>query len=107
MVVYLVLGCVFDSLAMMLLTVPLFAPLVADLGYDLVWFGIIVVVAIEFGMISPPIGMNLFIIRSLNPGIALRTIYRGIIPFLLADFVRLALLIWLPAISLLLPYTTK
>ncbi|MBO6900019.1 MAG: TRAP transporter large permease [Rhizobiaceae bacterium] len=106
-VVYLVLGCVFDSLAMMLLTVPLFAPLVADLGYDLVWFGIVVVVAIEFGMISPPIGMNLFIIRSLNPGIGLSTIYRGIVPFLLADFVRLALLIWLPAITLVLPYTTK
>ncbi|WP_180901591.1 TRAP transporter large permease [Martelella soudanensis] len=105
--VYLVLGCMFDSLAMMLLTVPLFAPLVADLGYDLVWFGIVVVVAIEFGMVSPPIGMNLFIIRSLNPDIALPTIYRGIIPFLLADFVRLALLISIPAISLFLPYTMK
>ena len=105
--VYLVLGCVFDSLAMMLLTVPLFAPLVAGLGYDLVWFGIVVVVAIEFGMISPPIGMNLFIIRNLNPGIALATIYRGILPFLMADIVRLALLILIPAIALALPASMR
>ncbi|HEV7373000.1 TRAP transporter large permease [Arenibaculum sp.] len=105
--IYLVLGCVFDSLAMLLLTVPLFAPLVADLGYDLVWFGIVVVVAIELGMISPPIGMNLFIIRTLNPEIPLMKIYRGIVPFLLADLVRLAILVLVPAIALVLPASMR
>ena len=105
--IYLVLGCVFDSLALMLLTVPLFAPVVSELGYDLVWFGIVVVVAIEVGMISPPIGMNLFIIRSLDRDISLSQIYRGILPFLLSDFVRLALLIAIPSISLLLPTTMR
>lgn len=105
--IYLVLGCIFDSLAMMLLTVPLFAPIVAGFGYDLVWFGIVVVVSIEFGMISPPIGMNLFIIRSLNPTVALGTIYRGIVPFLVADVVRLVLLILVPAIALIVPLTMR
>lgn len=105
--IYLVLGCIFDSLAMMLLTVPLFAPIVAGFGYDLVWFGIVVVVSIEFGMISPPIGMNLFIIRSLNPTVALGTIYRGIVPFLVADVVRLMLLILVPAIALIVPLTMR
>lgn len=105
--IYLVLGCIFDSLAMMLLTVPLFAPIVAGYGYDLVWFGIVVVVSIEFGMISPPIGMNLFIIRSLNPTVALGTIYRGIVPFLVADVVRLMLLILVPAIALIVPLTMR
>lgn len=106
-IIYLVLGCVFDSLALMLLTVPLFAPIVAAMGFDLVWFGIIVAVAIEVGMISPPIGMNLFIIRSIRPDIGLSTIYRGIVPFLAADMVRLAILILVPAVSLILPYSMK
>ncbi len=105
--IYLVLGCVFDSLALMLLTVPLFAPIVAGMGFDLIWFGIIVAVAIEVGMISPPIGMNLFIIRSIQPDIPLSAIYRGIVPFLAADAVRLTILIFIPAVALVLPYTMR
>ena len=105
--IYLVLGCFFDSLAMLLLTVPIFAPLVAGLGYDLVWFGIIVVVAAEVALISPPLGMNLFIIRTLNPDVPLLTIYKGTIPFLIADMLRIALLIAIPGIALLLPATMR
>ncbi len=105
--IYLILGCVFDSLALMLLTVPLFAPIVSGMGFDLIWFGIIVAVAIEVGMISPPIGMNLFIIRSIRDDISLSAIYRGIVPFLAADAVRLAILIFVPGISLLLPHTMR
>lgn len=105
--IYLVLGCLFDELAIVLLTVPIFAPVVASLGYDLVWFGIMVVVVSEVGMISPPIGINLFIIRSLNPDIPLGTVYRGIVPFLIADMFRIAILIAIPGIVLLLPATMK
>lgn len=105
--IYLVLGALFDELAIILLTVPIFAPLVAGLGYDLVWFGILVVLVSEVGMISPPIGMNLFIIRSQNPDVPLMAVYKGIVPFLLADVVRIALLIAIPGIALLLPMTMK
>jgi tripartite ATP-independent transporter DctM subunit len=100
---YLFLGCVFDALAMILLTVPIFFPLVMSLGYDPVWFGIIVVVVVELGLITPPIGMNLFVIQSVARDIPMTTIYRGILPFIIVDIVRLAILVLFPAIILFLP----
>lgn len=104
LLVYIVLGCVLDSLGMMLLTLPLFFPIVIGLGYDPVWFGIVVVIAIELGLITPPMGMNLFIVRSVAPEVPLATIIRGIIPFVVADIVRLFLIAAFPAIALWLPH---
>ena len=101
--IYIVLGCVFESLSMLLLTVPVFFPLVADLGYDLVWFGIIVVVVTEISLITPPVGLNVFVLRGMLTDVSTGTIFRGVTPFWLADIVRLALLVGIPWISLALP----
>lgn len=103
LIFYLILGCVFDALAMILLTVPIFFPLVVGLGYDPVWFGIIVVVVVELGLITPPIGMNLFVIHSVARDIPMTTIYRGIAPFIAVDIVRLAILVLIPWLVLFLP----
>jgi len=101
--VYLVLGAALESFSMILLTVPIFYPLVSALGMDLIWFGIIVVVVTELSLISPPVGMNVFVMRSLLPEVPTGVIFRGVMPFLAIDVVRLAVLILVPSISLLLP----
>lgn len=101
--VYILLGCVLDSLAMMLLTLPMFFPIVMGLGYDPVWFGILVVVLVEMGLITPPMGMNLFILRSIVPDVSLATIIRGILPFVMSDVCRVLLILAFPTITLLLP----
>lgn len=103
LIFYLILGCVFDALAMILLTVPIFFPLVMALGFDPVWFGIVVVVVVEMSLITPPIGMNLFVIHSVARDIPMTAIYRGILPFILVDVVRLAILVLFPALVLFLP----
>ena len=102
-VIYVLLGCVLESISMILLTVPIFYPLVTHLGYDLVWFGIVVVVVTEISLITPPIGMNVFVLRTLLPEVPTGTIFRGVAPFIVADVFRLALLVAFPTISLLLP----
>ncbi|MDA0225929.1 MAG: TRAP transporter large permease [Proteobacteria bacterium] len=102
-VIYVVLGTAMEELSMILLTVPVFFPLIVALGLDPVWFGILVVVVVEIGLISPPVGMNLFVLTSLLPNVSTPTMFRGVIPFVLADVVRLAILIAFPAISLWLP----
>lgn len=88
---------------MILLTVPVFFPLVVGLGFDPIWFGIIIVVVVEIGLISPPVGMNIFVLRSLLPGVSTGTMFRGVTPFVIADCVRLAILVAFPIISLALP----
>ncbi len=100
--IYVVLGCVLESLSMILLTVPLFYPVVQHLGFDLIWFGIIVVVVTEIGLITPPVGLNVFVLRTVLPDIPTGTVFRGVMPFVTADVVRLAILIAFPAISLYL-----
>ncbi|MEM7500025.1 MAG: TRAP transporter large permease [Pseudomonadota bacterium] len=100
---YLVLGCLMDSLAMILLTVPIFAPLAAAAGFDPIWFGILAVTAVEVGLITPPVGLNLFVVRAAAEDLPLGTIWRGVLPFVLADVVRLALLVALPGLALWLP----
>jgi tripartite ATP-independent transporter DctM subunit len=102
LLIYLVLGCFLDSMAIMLLTVPIFFPVVTGLGYDPVWFGILVVCVIEVGLISPPFGMNLFVARAVMPQVGIGQIFRGVMPFIGADIVRLAILVAFPAIALLL-----
>jgi len=101
--VYVLLGCVLESLSMVLLTVPLFYPLVQFLGFDLIWFGILVVCVTELSLITPPIGLNVFVLRAVLPQVPITTVFRGVMPFVAADVVRLAILVAFPAISLFLP----
>ena len=101
--IYLVLGCVFESLSMILLTVPIFAPVVEALGFDLVWFGILVVVATEISLITPPIGLNVFVLKGVLKDVPVSTIFKGVTPFWIADIFRLLLLALVPAIALYLP----
>ena len=101
--VYVLLGCVLESLSMMLLTVPILFPLVIGLGFDPVWFGIIVVVVIEISLITPPIGINVFVLKSVLPDVRTSDIFRGVVPFIAADIVRVALLVLLPGVVLFLP----
>jgi tripartite ATP-independent transporter DctM subunit len=102
-VLYILLGTVLESLSMILLTVPIFFPIVLALGYDPVWFGILVVMVVEIGLITPPIGVNLFVIRSVMPDIPMMTVVRGVIPFIAADILRILLIAAVPALSLSLP----
>ena len=104
LLIYIVLGCVFESLSMMLLTVPIFFPVVTALGYDPVWFGIVVVIVIEISLITPPVGLNVFVLRSVVGDVSTGTIFRGIGPFIAMDGLRLALIVLIPALSLALPH---
>jgi tripartite ATP-independent transporter DctM subunit len=101
--IYVLLGTAMEELSMILLTVPVLFPLVVHLGFDPIWFGILVVVVVEIGLISPPVGMNLFVLRTLLPHVSTMTIYRGVAPFVVADVIRLAILIAFPVISTWLP----
>lgn len=101
--VYIVLGCVFESLSMLLLTVPIFFPQVTSLGFDPVWFGIVVVVVTEISLITPPVGLNVFVLKGVIGDVTTSTIFRGVTPFWVADLFRLALLAAVPAITLFLP----
>lgn len=102
-VVYVLLGSAMEELSMILLTVPIFFPLVTGLGFDPVWFGVLIVCVVEIGMISPPVGMNVFVLRSVLPDVPTGAIWRGVTPFLVADILRLALLVAFPVITLWLP----
>src|SRR3990170_4386467 len=103
MVIYVLLGTAMEELSMILLTVPMFFPLIVHMGLDPIWFGVLIVVVVEIGLISPPVGMNLFVLATLLPQVPTRTIFRGVLPFIAADCVRLAILIAFPIISLYLP----
>src|SRR5690606_22524833 len=98
--------CVMDSLSMILLTVPIFFPVMSGLDFGLspeefaIWFGILVLVVVEVGLITPPVGMNLFIIQSMADDIQVEEIWRGVVPFVLSDLIRIVLLAAFPAISL-------
>ncbi len=101
--IYIALGCVFESLSMLLLTVPIFFPLVTSLGFDPVWFGIIVVVVTEISLITPPVGLNVFVLKGVVGDVTTATIFRGVTPFWIMDIVRLATLLAFPALVLFLP----
>jgi len=105
--IYIVLGSLMDSLAMLFLTIPVFYPVIVAAGIDPIWFGIFAVLVVEFGLISPPVGMNLFVIQGVLPDIPLKKIWAGTVPFLLADIVRLALIILFPALCLYLPQLAR
>jgi tripartite ATP-independent transporter DctM subunit len=113
MLIYLVLGCVLESLSMVLLTVPVFFPLIGSLGFDqalgvdakmvAVWFGILVVVMVEISLLTPPVGLNVFVLRSVLPDVSTGTIFRGVIPFYVFDILRIGILVALPVLSIWLP----
>ena len=104
LVFYLALGCVMDSLSMILLTAIPTAQVMTGLGYDPVWFAVGVVSLVEIGLITPPVGMNVFILRGLSPEMTMATLSRGIVPFLAADAVRIILIVALPRLVLWLPH---
>jgi C4-dicarboxylate transporter, DctM subunit len=103
MVMYIVLGCLMDSLAMIILTIPIIFPVVMQLGFDPIWFGVIIVMTVELGLIHPPVGMNVFVIKSVVQEVTFSTIFRGVLPFILTDLIRLVILIAFPILALWLP----
>lgn len=104
LLVFLILGCIMDSLAIILICVPLFTPIVIANGFDLIWFGIVVVVVTEIALITPPIGMNVFVLKATLPQVAFKDIYKGLVPFVAVDLFRLILLVLFPAITLQMVY---
>lgn len=109
LLLYLVFGCVMDSLSMILLTVPIFFPMIAALDFGMspeetaIWFGVLALIVVEVGLITPPVGLNVFIINGIARDVPITETYRGVLPFLASDFVRVALLVGFPAITLALP----
>jgi C4-dicarboxylate transporter, DctM subunit len=103
MVMYLVLGCLMDALAMIILTVPIIFPVIKSLGFDPIWFGVIIVMTVELGLIHPPVGMNIFVIKSVVEDVKISTIFYGVLPFIVTDLIRLVILIAFPILALWLP----
>jgi len=98
--VFMLLGCVMDSIAMLLLTVPVVYPLIEAAGFDPIWFGIVAVITVELGLITPPVGMNVFVIKSVAPHISIKDMYKGVMPFVIADLVRLCLIVAFPFLAI-------
>ena len=96
-----------EGLSMILLTVPVFLPVILALGFDPIWFGILIVRVIEIGLITPPVGINVFVIKGIAKDVPMYTIFRGILPFLIADLCHVTLLIFVPQIALFLPSHMK
>jgi C4-dicarboxylate transporter, DctM subunit len=102
-VIFILLGTVMDSVAVMIITAGLVAQMVTGLGYDPIWWGVMMIVFVELGVVTPPFGMNLFVLKSIAPNIATTEVYRGVTPFILADLIKIALLIAIPGLALWLP----
>ena len=111
--IFIVLGMLMDSLSMIILAIPFFWPMVSGLDFGMtvddlkIWFGIIALVVVELGLITPPVGLNVFIINSLAPDVPMRETFKGVIPFFLSEIVRVALLVLFPAIALTLPHLLR
>ena len=103
MLMYLVLGCLMDALAMIILTMPIIFPVIKQLGFDPIWFGVIIVMTVELGLIHPPVGMNVFVIKSVVQDVSFSTIFYGVLPFIVTDLIRLVILIAFPILALWLP----
>ena len=103
MLMYLVLGCLMDAMAMIILTIPIIFPVITALGFDPIWFGVIIVMTVELGLIHPPVGMNVFVIKTVVKDVDFTTIFYGVIPFVITDIIRLAILIAFPVLALYLP----
>ncbi len=104
---FVLMGCILDAMAMIILLVPIVFPIVTQLGFDPIWFGVIIVMTVELGLITPPVGMNVFVINSIARDISLTKIFKGVLPFVGADILRLVLLVAFPALVLWLPQTMQ
>jgi TRAP-type C4-dicarboxylate transport system permease large subunit len=102
-VLYLFLGMVIEGLSLMVITLPIVFPVVIGLGFDPIWFGVIMVLVLEMGLISPPVGVNCFVVKSVAPDVPLSEIFRGIMPFWLAMIICILMLVAVPSIALMLP----
>lgn len=102
---YLMLGCIMDSFTVMIITVPIITPVVLSMGYDMLWWGVVNLIVVEVGLITPPFGLHLFVLKSMLPGVSLVRMYQGVLPFCIADFFKLTLLIAFPILTLWLPST--
>jgi TRAP-type C4-dicarboxylate transport system permease large subunit len=96
-----------DALSMVILTIPIIFPVITSLGFDPIWFGVIIVMTVELGLIHPPVGMNIFVIKSVIEDVKISTIFYGVLPFIATDILRLIMLIVFPAIALYLPSQMK
>jgi TRAP-type C4-dicarboxylate transport system permease large subunit len=105
--VYILLGTFFEEMSSILITLPLILPIVVSLGYDPLWWGVICLIQVEMALIHPPMGIIVFLLHGIAPKISMSTIYRGVIPFLIADFGVLIILILLPGIVLWLPHALR
>ncbi|MEK7714064.1 MAG: TRAP transporter large permease subunit, partial [candidate division NC10 bacterium] len=105
LIVYLILGCFLDAIGMMALTLPIFGPIVEKLGFDMIWFGILVVKMIEIALITPPVGLNVYVLRGAVPQVSTAEIFRGIVPFLYVQLVNVAVIMLFPQVVLWLPRT--
>ena len=103
LLMYLVLGCLMDAMAMVILTVPIVFPVVTALGFDPIWFGVVIVMTVELGLIHPPVGMNVFVIKSVIKDVNMSTIFVGVLPFVVTDLIRLIILILFPLLATWLP----
>jgi TRAP-type C4-dicarboxylate transport system permease large subunit len=102
-IMYLILGCFFDSLSMLVLTLPFVAPIIKNLGFDFIWFGILYVVLAEIGLVTPPFGLNLFVLKGVVPKYEITTIFMGTLPFLIPTVILIILLILFPGLALWFP----
>jgi len=105
--IYLILGCLIDTMSMILLTIPIFFPVVTGLGYDPIWFGVVIVLVVEMAMITPPVGMNVYVISGIAKDVPMEVIFRGIIPFVVVEILFVILLIAFPQMALFLPGLLK
>ncbi|MBL4756938.1 MAG: TRAP transporter large permease [Rhizobiales bacterium] len=105
LITYLVLGCFMEGFAMMVLTLPIFFPVIVSLGFDPIWFGVVVVMVLEMGLITPPVGINVFIVKSVAPDVPLKEIFIGVLPFLIAMIIAMIFIVMFPSIALYLPNT--
>jgi TRAP-type C4-dicarboxylate transport system permease large subunit len=104
---YIILGMFFDGLAMLVVTMPVVFPIITGLGFDPIWFGVVCVIVIEMGLITPPVGLNVFVVKGVSSGVPMATIFRGVLPFWFAMAICLLLLVIFPQIALFLPATMK
>ena len=106
-VAYLIMGALMDELAIILLTVPIIYPVIVELGFDPIWFGVVTVMVVTLGLITPPVGMNVFVINSISRDTTLPVIFRGVMPFIASDLLRLFLICAFPWLSLAIPATMR
>jgi TRAP-type C4-dicarboxylate transport system permease large subunit len=101
--IYIVLGCIMDCYAIMILTVPIIFPVIQAMQFDPIWFGVLMVIVLEVGLITPPVGLNVFVLKAAAPAVPMTVIFRGILPFLLSAILAIVLLTIFPQIALLIP----